>query len=189
MRTQKSGEVGKIILISVTLTTFPYLHPIAHLVRIIFFLFLFRYANGKPLMKNIELASAVSVSSTCYKPKKVDKHKHFASRWILSAYGGVPFVLLLELSMFVYYIGLGIMVRSTTLTQLCNDISLCNFIELPEFDDTDIDTKTWLYKLTFQQYNPFLLISLIVITVSLYLVFIISFYRFGHQKKVVINKN
>lgn len=178
---------GKVLFISATLTTFPYLHPIAQGVRLVAFFFLFRYTNNRNTFhQNMELASAATITTACCRHKE---NTNSSTSWMFNVYAGVPFVVFTEVLSFGFYGILGCLVRNKTLAQLCKDAQICSFVEVEEIDSTKYGFVAWLYKLSFQQYNSFLLISWVIAILTCYVLLVCAYYKYGHPKKMIINEN
>ena len=176
---------GKLIFIAATLCTYPYLHLLAHAIRFITYLLLFRCINGKSFFENGALVNVLTVSAAGYKCENVAKP--FATM-ILNAFGGVLFVTILELLTFGFYGGLGMLVRNPKLIQLCKTSYLCSFTEPDSIDETEHGLLGWLYKESFQLYNPYLLVAWAILTIICYLLLSSLYYKLGHPRKECINQ-
>ena len=121
--------VGKVVFVSASLRSFPYLHPLAHGIRLMLNYFINRCLFGVSNSNNFIMAAAATVSSASYRhPESGEMEMRGVTKHFFFKYGGLFRVLCGECILYLLYGCIGVLVRGGPLLRLCKEMDICTFV-------------------------------------------------------------
>lgn len=170
---------GKVVFVTASLGNFPYLHPVAHGLKIVLTYLYSRWIFNHKGEKNFETVIAASIVGAFFTvPKKDFLNKNNKYKEFFSKFGGLISVVILECMSYILYGAFGITLRS---------LSLPKDINVNIIGDFALTHKTYFEEIFLKFDYKFVLVWPGMI-ITLYMIFVTAYYYKGHPKKIIINE-